>query len=145
MNMDHWTIFKDSAALILTGSAALIAAVGYKRNANTRRAEFLCDLHKSFFEESTYKEVRRVLDESPEKSAARCAEFVTEEPEAFTDFLNYFELVAYLHKRGNLSTEDVKALLGYYLDLLKNNQGIRDYIRDRKHGFEELNGLLDII
>ena len=143
MNMNTWTIFKDSTTIVLALVSAIVALSVYRRNSSTRRAEFLYDLHTSFFVNETYKAVRKVLDDTSEKAASKRSSFVDDEPEQFTDFLNFFELVAYLEQRGNLSLKDVEALLGYYLNLFEKNSDIRDYIRDTKNGFEQLNGLLD--
>jgi len=59
--------------------------------------------------------------------------------------LNFFELVAYLENCGNISLEDVKALLGYYLKLFSKLPDIRAYIGDPEKGFEHLDRLLDKI
>lgn len=56
--------------------------------------------------------------------------------------LNFFELIAYFEKQGILSIEDVRALLGYYLDLLRTKD-IRAYLRENSYG--ELDRLLGII
>ncbi|RXH54393.1 hypothetical protein [Granulicella sibirica] len=142
MTMNEWTVVKDIATFLVASTAALVAAFGYRKNAKTRRAEFLCQLHKAFFEEKTYKDVRRALDGT---SGIAIAAFVAGESDEFTDFLNFFELVAYLRRQNNLSFEDVQSLLGYYLDLLNQDATLRQYIRDPRHGFEELNALLDIM
>jgi hypothetical protein len=142
MSMNQWTVFKDIATLLVGGLAALIAAFSYRRNSRTRRAEFLCQLHRSFFEDETYKSVRKALDTEEEEAIAA---FVVTESEDFTDFLNFFELVAYLQRQNNLSLEDVEALLGYYLALLRERPALRGYIRTRTHGFEELDRLLAIM
>ena len=61
---------------------------------------------------------------------------------AFTDFLNFFELTAYFAVLGAFRQEDVKALLGYYLRLLKRSDSVYHYICDRKNDFEHLEALL---
>lgn len=119
-----------------------MAARSYCRNTKTRRAEFICQLHKSFFEDATYKKVRQALDTDDEDAIAV---FVVKESEDFTDFLNFFELVAYLQRQDNLSMDDVEALLGYYLALLRERPALRGYIRNQTHGFEELDRLLAIM
>ena len=142
MDVNKWMVIKDVATFVVASIAALVAAFSYRRNTKTRRAEFLCQLHKAFFEEKTYKDVRRTLDSA---SGLAVAAFVAGESDEFTDFLNFFELVAYLRRQNNLSSEDVQSLLGYYLGVLSRDATLRQYIRDPKHGFEELNGLLDIM
>ena len=142
MNMDHWTVIKDCLTLLITGVGGGLAVSGYLKNASTRRAEFLCDLHRAFFEGQTYKAVRRNLDDDSENADAKLRQLTRDQPEEFTDFLNFFELVAWLERQGNLSSGDVHALLGYYLDLLNRHEPIRAYIRNPSNGFEELHRLL---
>ena len=142
MSMNQWTVLGDIATLLVGGLAALIAAFGYRRNSRTRRAEFICQLHRSFFEDETYKSVRNSLDTEDEEAITA---FVVTESEDFTDFLNFFKLVAYLQRQSNLDLEDVEALLGYYLSLLLQRPALRGYIRNRAHGFEELDCLLAIM
>ena len=55
MNMNTWTIFKDSATIVVTLVSAVVALSVYWKNASTRRVEFLYDLHTSFFVNETYK------------------------------------------------------------------------------------------
>ena len=62
--------------------------------------------------------------------------------DAFTDYLNFVELIARLKIIGQLSGEAIKATFDYYLNLLKKqrNPEIRGYLL--KEGFENLNELL---
>jgi hypothetical protein len=131
--------FKDWITLVIALAAAVIAALGYLKNANTKRAEFLRDLHKSFFEDSKYDTMRRKLDNATESERTA---IVREESEGSTRFLNFFELVAYFKKEGILTSGDVKALFRYYLMLL-NTDGIRDYLRAQD--YEELDSLLGMM
>ena len=127
---------------IIATVGAGVALVTYRRNAKTKRAEFLTTLHKSFFVEETYKKTREILDDdSPAAEAARAA-MVAEQPAAFTDFLNFFELIAYFRTLGAYTEEDVKALQGYYLRLLRRSKSVHRYICDRRNDFEHLQALL---
>jgi uncharacterized membrane protein YukC len=71
MNMNTWTIFKDSATIVVTLVSAVVALSVYWKNASTRRVEFLYDLHTSFFVNETYKAVRKVLDDTAESLPQR--------------------------------------------------------------------------
>ena len=66
----HWLATnKDSIeALFYLASltAAFFAWWTYRRNAKTRRAEWLFSLYQKFFEEPHHKDVRFVLDYQPE-------------------------------------------------------------------------------
>lgn len=145
MTLETWTIVKDSATLLIASGTAYFGLKTYARNVRTRRAEFLVDLHKTFFIEEKYRRVRQILDSDSDDAAAVDARnlLIQDEPEDFIEFLNFFELVAYLEHCGNLSIEDVDALLGYYFKLLIHHTKIRDYIRDKLHSdFEHLDALL---
>ena len=133
----------------LTLSTGLIAAViglrTYRKNATTRRVEFLVDLHKDFFVESKYRAVRTSIDHTPkdEKQVRIREQLVSSEDEDFIEYLNFFELVAYLNECGNLSDSDVNALLGYYLRLLISHDEVYAYINDvQRNGFKHLKPLL---
>ena len=139
-SINPWIVnHKDALTLIIAWLSACVALTVYWKNAETKRAEFIRDLHKSFFEESKYDKVRKKLDYVTE--GERVA-IVLEESEETTRFLNFFELVAYFEKRGIIKFKDVTALLGYYLKLL-NTDGIRGYLRTKD--YEELDRLLGMM
>ena len=87
--------------------------------------------------------MRSVLDDDSKPAQEQLAIYIQKQPPEFTDFLNFFELVAYMGSQKTLSESDVEALLGYYLQLLTDKSNLRDYIRDRKNSFENLNELLE--
>ena len=140
--IQHWVGLKDTATLIAAVTGASVALVTFRRNAKTKRAEFLTSLHKSFFVEETYKRTREVLDDDSPSGEERREAMVAEQPAAFTDFLNFFELIAYFRTLGAYTESDVNALLGYYLRLLKRSRCIYRYICDRRNDFEHLQALL---
>ncbi len=142
VRMDHWTIFKDSATLLLGLVVAIAGLRTYAKNARTRRIEFLVELHKAFFVEPTYKRVRQILDDDGSAGVASREQLVVQEPEDFIEFLNLFELVAYLEKCRNLSLDDVTALFGYYLELLLRDKHVHAYVGNPQKGFEHLAALL---
>ncbi|HEV8432417.1 MAG TPA: hypothetical protein VGR95_03315 [Thermoanaerobaculia bacterium] len=89
-------------ALALVGGA--IAILTFWRTAKVRRAKWLSSLHAKFFETSSYKEIRRILDSDDSDLSRLRAELASEKnselAEGFVDFLNFFEFVASLHKFG---------------------------------------------
>ena len=92
--IQHWTGLKDATTLVIAIAGATVALNTYRRNATTKRAEFLTSLHKSFFVEKTYKRIREILDDDSPAGAAARETMVAEQSAAFTDFLNFFELIA---------------------------------------------------
>ena len=125
------------------GAFAAISGIGtYKFNARTKVAEFLLQLHQSFFLEKTYSSMRDSIDDASEAGREAIARIVEKESPEFTDFLNFFELVVYMHVRGTLSANDVEALLGYYLDAIAASPEVSTYVSNPKKGFEQLDGYL---
>jgi hypothetical protein len=125
------------------GLGALISGVlTYKRNSKTKTAEFLLDLHKTFFVQHDYDEMKKNLDCDGADGEANLQAVVNEQSEDFTNFLNFFELVAYMESIDTLSRADTEALLGYYLDRLRSKEPVWIYIRKPRNGFEHLRHLL---
>jgi hypothetical protein len=56
------------------------------------------------------------------------------------DFLNFFEFIAYLRKRGELKPEEVQAMFDYPLRKIAQDQPIIEYLR--RNGYEQLDALL---
>ena len=66
------------------------------------------------------------------------SQLVTAESSAWTDYLNFFEFVAYLQSSNQLHKEDVAALFSYYLGCLKKHADVVGYIRNKEKGYEYL-------
>lgn len=138
-DIDLW--IKGLSFVIGLGTAAF-AAASYHRNSLTKRAEFVLSLHKSFFIDETYKKYRELLDCNGHKENEELRAAVAEESAEFTNFLNFFELIAYLVESETLKTTDAEALLGYYFDLLRRKRAVWEYIAKSSNGFECLQHLL---
>jgi gamma-glutamylcyclotransferase (GGCT)/AIG2-like uncharacterized protein YtfP len=96
------------------------------------------DLYEKFYEQERLKEVRGVLDGDDER---KISEMVLKEGSAFTDYLNFFEFLAYLDGKANShegNTRDVWLLLEFTV----HNSGVADYIANENNGFQELGTLL---
>jgi hypothetical protein len=138
-----------SLAAVLGGSLAL---KDYRARAVAEKSKWLLQLYEKMFEEGQFKEVRRKLDydDTDEikaliKADLEGIEFTSDQQvkfDNFTDYLNFFELIAHLRDIGQLTSEDMSATFDYYLKLLirKKNPEIRQYLR--KEGFENLDRLL---
>lgn len=133
------------AALQLVAVVApLIALFTYRKNAKTKRAEWLSTLHAKFFESTNYKRVRGIIDYAP-PALATLQECISsgeynELAESFVDYLNFFEFIASLWKLGQLDIDEVAMLFEYYLNNLATHKFITDFIAAQ--GFENLRGLL---
>ena len=134
-------ILKWGVLLVAFGSA-LFALFTYRLNSRTKTAEFLLSLHDSFFVQQKYKKVRDLLDDDGRAAVSKIAALIHQESSAFTDFLNFFELITYFHAQRTLKRKDVEALLAYYLNLMSSKPDLRHYIAERKNGFEYLDRYL---
>jgi hypothetical protein len=131
--------------------AGFQALQDYRSKAVAEKSKWLLQLYEKLFENAQYKEVRRKLDyddmEEIKKLIRADAErtkFTPAEQVAFddfTDYLNFFELIARLKIIEQLTADDIKATFDYYLNLpvKQRNPEIRGYLV--KEGFENLNEL----
>lgn len=125
----------------IAGAAAAVSAVFvYRNNSRRERARWVESLYSRFFEKSELKQVRDTLD--CDSDDAKVNALVTEESAGWTDYLNFFELVAYLRESKQLAAEDVKALFEYYIGCLNRHRVVVEYIRDETKGFKYLRRLL---
>ena len=132
----------DVMKVIQTGSsiagitAAFWALRVYHSNSRRERARWAEDLYSRFYEKEGLKQVRDMLD--CDAGNARVAQLVADESPAWTDYLNFFEFVAYLQESKQLSQQDVEALFSYYLECLKKHPEVAAYVRDQTKGYENL-------
>lgn len=133
----------QTATLVISAVALCMAVRTYRFNGRTKRSDFIYKLHTDFFVSETYKPVRRILDCTNEAEYEAARLYVESESEDLIDFLNFFEMVAYLRKTGQLTEEDLDALFGYYLGCLKRNPAITAYLARREISFDILHDLLN--
>lgn len=129
-------------ALALIG--VYIAAINYRSQRIIKKGEWLKSLFEKFYENATYKEVRRWLDNKELESKINSDDnVVSDEDEKFTDFLNFFEFIANLEQEKQITKTDAINLFDYYLQQIKRSPVCMEWIK--KYGFEKLDGLLNKI
>src|SRR5262245_1977863 len=139
--MQAWKEIAQALYYTIAPIAILIAAIGYSRAKRLETARWALQLWEKFYEKETFKSIRAVLDcDGGQESEAN--KLVEEQSADFTDYLNFFELIAYLRKKSQLSDSDIDVLFSYYLGCLKERTKVYEYIRDPKSGYEELARLL---
>jgi len=119
----------------------------YRRNAKTRRAEWLYSLYSKFFEDDYYKKTRQLLDYRPEEELQQLYRGLREgcHPELcerLVDYLNFFEFIAGLWKMGQLTLDEIKMLFDYYLGLIRTHPPVMEFVESQ--GFENLQRLLAV-
>lgn len=131
--------FAATAAALGTVGAATWALIVYRRNSRLERARWASSLYEKFYERDQLKKVRDDLD--CEANIEQVNGIVLRQESDFTDYLNFFEYVAFLKYSKQLKQEEIKDLFGYYLDCLKRHDIVRRYIK--ANGYERLNELLE--
>ena len=120
--------------------AAVFAAFVYQRNSTFERAKWASSLYERFYEGSTLKQVRDKLDCVKDLDSVN--EIVIREEPSFTDYLNFFEFIAFLKTSKQLKDSEIEVLFGYYLDCLNRHDRVKTYISNPENGYEGLATLL---
>lgn len=97
-------------------------------------------LYEKFYEETTLKQLRDRLDCLKDSDSVN--EIVIREESAFTDYLNFFEFIAFLKSSKQLKDSEIEALFGYYLDCLNRHDRVKQYVTNPENGYEGLARLL---
>jgi uncharacterized protein YdiU (UPF0061 family) len=125
---------------LVAALAALGALLTYRSNSRRERAKWAIQVYEKFFESNAYKEMRNKLDCASD--AAEVQQLVQQKPPAFTDYLNFFEMIAFIAETKQLSKRDALSLFQYYLQCLKRHSTVMNYVNDKEKGFEKLSGFL---
>lgn len=137
--------FKDWADVISKAVVAIgvvIAAINYRYQTKTKRAEWLKNLFEKFYEQKEFKEVRKWVESGEIEKKINLDERVSEDEEKFSDYLNFFEFIATLESEGQLKLNDVTNLFEYYLKKLKSSPICMSWIERKDYGYEKLRALL---
>lgn len=129
---------------LLTPIGGLVAAFWavwtYHQNSKLARARWMKELYEKFYEQAPLKLVRDDLDSGDEQKIAK---LVGDEGSLFTDYLNFFEFLAYLEESGQVKRADMLGIFGYYLQNLKSCPPVIAYIKNSAKGFEKLQRILE--
>jgi hypothetical protein len=138
----QWVFWNAERISSLLAAAGVLGAVRiYYRKVALERATWLSSLYSKFYEAPDLKRIRKVLDENL-PDAPQVEDLLRNEDPDLTDYLNFFEFMAYLEARGQLSRRDVAALFDYYLRLLSKHKDVRRYVLDDRNGYGYLKKLL---
>ena len=151
-----WGSYLTGVGTIFFGFAAVYAAIQavreYKARTRMETARWTTELFHKFYEEGQgYRLVRQKIDYDDlseifaliYKGDGEHSQEERDLLDKFTDYLNFFEYIAYLLERKQLDRSDVDAMFEYYLKRmgqLKNSKELGEYIKES--GFERLHALL---
>lgn len=97
------------------------------------------ELYEKFYERDDLKQIREMLDSGNHDAIGQ---LVKAEDPKFTDYLNFFEFLAYLSGSNQIKEEEMFGIFDYYLRSLEQNPEVAGYISDTQKGFEKLNKLM---
>lgn len=122
----------------IAGTASVIGAWRtYHANSLLESARWTVRMYEKFYEQPELKKTREALD--CEANADSISELVADESSRLTDYLNFFELLAILHRSKQMSGSSLEAMFGYYLDCIQRQPSLMSYIRNSaESGFEQL-------
>jgi hypothetical protein len=123
-----------------TALAAGFAAFVYRRNSALERARWASSLYEKLYEAIALKQMRDKLDCMNDSDSVN--EIVIREEPGFTDYLNFFEFIAFLKTSKQLKDSEIEVLFGYYLDCLNRHDRVKQYISNPDNGYEGLASLL---
>jgi len=121
--------------------AAFLALCVYHRNSELERARWASSLYEKFYEKKDLKTVRDKLDgDDADSDAVR--KLVSDAESDFTDYLNFFEFIAFLKKSKQLYAAQVEDLFGFYLGCLEKHSVVMGYVLELENGYEGVASLL---
>ena len=156
-----WGTYLAGAGTVVLAIAALFTGVRaveeYSSRTRTERAKWVFGLYEKLYEHNEFKTIRQKIDfedvgeildlidreMTDGKHAGSFSLDERRELDKFTDYLNFFEMIAWLWKGKLLSKKDILAMFNYYLERLVNISGgsrIREFIREKD--YENLEDLL---
>jgi hypothetical protein len=125
--------------LVIVSISAFYAVNTYRKNASLEHAKWLFNLYEKFYEKEHLKDIRNALDCS--ETTKEVENLVEKQPFEFTDYLNFFEFVAFLKKSEQITFEEINDLFGYYLSCISRHKSVRKYLKP--NGYEMLDDLLE--
>lgn len=136
-----WKEIAQPAYYTVAICAAIGAVLTYRNNSRRERAKWVAQLYEKFYESNRYKTMRDKLDCPTDSDDVKTS--VKNEDSEFTDYLNFFELVAFLIQTKQIHKSDVLKVFQYYLACLKRHPSVVQYVNNKANGFEQLRDLLN--
>jgi hypothetical protein len=126
--IDLW--YKGVGGLIVIVSA-FIGLITFWENKNLAKAKWLNELHEKFFVGEQYASMRVLLDyKTPQTDYDALKTSFSDKAnysnhllqEKLVSYLNFFEFIAALKKRGQLELSDINMTFGYYISRLSDDE-----------------------
>jgi hypothetical protein len=140
--LEDWKNLAELAFYVVAIASACAAVYTFRRNSALERTRWISSLYEKFYEGTALKRVREILDSSP--SSDQIFALINRPGGSdFTDYLNFFEHIAYLQETKQVGKRDVEAIFDYYLRCLKRHPEVWEFITNPENGYEKLRALLE--
>jgi|SRR5690348_9297102 len=149
-DLSAWGAYMTGARTILVAFAALYAGVHglreYQERSRAEKMRWLSKFFEEFYENKRFRMIRQKIDFGDFSEIKRLLEkgagtdFAQEERDLFddfTDYLNFFEMIAYLKKRDQIDDDEMRAMFDYYFRrLVEIPEGncVLEYLRAANFG-----------
>lgn len=108
---------------LVLGIGALAAWLTLRKNVRVRRAEWLFDLYKQFYDEtSPLAGIRRILDSPERDDFLKGIEKDSAAEERLVNYLNFFEFLGSLRRLRQLKRKEVRFMFEYYVQNLAKHR-----------------------
>jgi hypothetical protein len=133
-DLGAWGAYLTGTGTVLVGVMAIYAALEglgeYRNRTRTQRMRWLEEFYERFYENTRFRYVRQLIDFGDfdvirvliQRDQVPDATFDQGERDLFddfTDYLNFFEMLTYLRKKGQIQPDELEAMFGYYLRSIK--------------------------
>jgi hypothetical protein len=142
-DLTAWGVYLTGAGTVLVGLMAVYAAIQgineYSNRTRTERMRWLEEFYERFYENKRFRVIRQLIDfddfaairsllERDKLAEASFDQLERDLFDDFTDYLNFFEMLVYLKKKGQILEEELESMFGYYLRSLKVVAGAEDLL-----------------
>jgi hypothetical protein len=129
-DLSSWGNYLTGAGTLLLGLIAVWAAIQgvreYRTRVRTERMRLLTQFYEKFYENGVFRQIRRSIDfdqarplrqliEKDQKDNAKFSSAECKLFDSFTDYLNFFEMMAYMNHESQITEGEIEAMFGYYL------------------------------
>ena len=133
-----WKDGLQAATYLVAIFAAALSWLQYKKNSARERTRWLFDLYERFYGRPALRAMRIRLDlgETDFLRGAGNKDLAAD----LDDFLNFFEFIAFLQRRGEIKKDEIETLFAYPLQTLGKHAEVISYLQ--RYDYGELDRLL---
>jgi hypothetical protein len=131
MLLEWIKVILSALSVFIALVAAFQAIHVFRSNVHLQRAKWISELYTKFYSnDSQHNEIRRLIDDgrlaSDETKIKNIQSLIKNQDDKLYEYLGFFEYVVYLKNTGQISSRDIKATFGYYIDQLRHPELMKE-------------------